>query len=107
MDEKITGFDVDDETLKNAKDILSLEEDITKLGEVLSAKYYQLGKRVYEITEHESKEINSLVDRLVEAKIKLSNMKNQCVCLNCMAQNPKENAYCGKCGEILGRDNDE
>lgn len=107
MKGKSTCIESDCDAFQKARSLILLEEDIDKMEEELSARYYQLGKCIYEIADCKGKEINSLVDRLVEAKLKLVSIKEQQICLICMAQNPKENAYCGKCGKILRRDSDE
>lgn len=86
---------------EKAKQAELLEEDIVKLEQEISDKYYQLGKSVYEIADREVDEINHLVDRMIEIKQQLSDVKNQSICVHYMAKNPKSNRYCGGCGRKL------
>jgi len=101
MDEPFGFRDGKSEAHEKVKQAVLLEEDITKLEEELTDKYYQLGKSIYELSDRKVAEINQLVDRLVETKIRLSNTKNSGICVYCMAENPKLNTYCGKCGKKL------
>ena len=89
------------------KQAVLLEEDLALLEAELSDRYYQLGKCVYEAADRRIEEIGRLVDRLVETRVKLSGVKEQTVCLSCLAPNPRDNAYCGKCGTRLEPPDDE
>lgn len=80
---------------------LVTEDDIAAIEDELSRSYYALGRSVYETAERKIDEINHLTDKLVETKIKLSQLKGRRVCAECKAQNPEDSIYCGKCGNKL------
>ncbi|MDR2932475.1 MAG: hypothetical protein LBV27_05140 [Oscillospiraceae bacterium] len=92
---------VDERARVSEKQAVLLEEDLLKLEKELENKYCQLGKNVYEAADHMVSEINDTVDRLVEAKIRLRDMREQNTCLSYLAANPKHNRFCGKCGRPL------
>lgn len=85
----------------DVKQAVHLEEDIAELEKELAEKYYTLGKGIYEIAESRVGEINELVDRLVDTKVRLAEVKRQQICPHCLAQNPADHLYCGKCGRKM------
>ena len=99
MNEK--SEDAKQEAKAESKQVFLLEDDLTVLEKELGDKYYQLGKYIYELSERRMDEIDRLVNRLVETKVKLSQLKRQCICAYCLGSNPKENKYCGICGKEL------
>lgn len=83
------------------KQALLLEEEQARLEQELDQKYYQLGREIYEAADRGVSEINALVDRLVETKLKLCKIREHRVCPYCLSQSPMEDQYCGKCGRRL------
>lgn len=84
-----------------ARQPLLLREEINRLEEELEDKYYQFGRDVYEATERGIAEINHLVDKLVDAKVRYSALTGGTACDKCLTLNPPENDFCSKCGTPL------
>jgi len=83
------------------KQIVLLEEDLCVLETELHENYYRLGKTVYEHAERRIEEINGLVNRLVEAKIKLTKLRQERICAYCLHPNAAGSRFCGGCGKPL------
>lgn len=84
-----------------ARQSLLLQQEMGQLEEELTQRYYELGRDVYEATERGVAEINRLVDRLVEAKVKYAALCEAVTCPACLTLNSCESVYCCKCGARL------
>lgn len=51
--------------------------------------------------EKKIKEINHVVDDLIDQKMQLKFTSELCTCFHCSASNPIDNNYCGNCGEKI------
>lgn len=81
------------------------QEDIRR---VLVEKYCDVGKAILEKAEKEGREVNELVDELIEVKKELIKAKGQKRCTNCYQYNEMGSIYCSKCGAKLEKsDSDE
>lgn len=89
------------EAQKKAKQVILLEKKREQLAAQLNDCYLQLGREIYEITESKAKEMNVLLDELVETKIKLSQLEDLRLCFTCMTQHPANHHYCSNCGQKL------
>lgn len=77
------------------------EADVLEIENELGQRYCALGKRICDIAGSSIGEINALVDTLVEAKLRLADLREQVICTGCLSANPIANHYCGICGRSL------
>ncbi len=104
MSKEIDQFEKFKNNKEAQKQAVLLESKIIKLEREIDEKYYQLGRSIYELADRKFDEIDRIVDNLVDAKVHLSQLQGHHMCVHCLAQNPIENHYCGKCGKKIERD---
>lgn len=90
-----------------SRQALLLEQELEELERQLTERYYQFGRDIYEAAERGVSEINRLVDRLVEAKVKHAALCREAQCPACLALNDGESIFCRQCGEKLPRQEPE
>lgn len=67
----------------------------------LLEKYCDVGKYVLEKLEKENREIDQLVDQVIEVKKELVRARGEIRCPNCYQYNAPDSIYCSKCGKKL------
>jgi NADH pyrophosphatase NudC (nudix superfamily) len=67
----------------------------------LNEHYCNIGKQLLEMAEQEDQEINNLVDRIIEIKKQLYELRQTVQCPSCLLMNSSESRYCGHCGNKL------
>jgi predicted DNA-binding ribbon-helix-helix protein len=67
----------------------------------LSEHYCSLGKQMLEVAEREDREINQLVDQIIETRKQLSELQQTIQCPVCHSRNSKTSQYCSHCGNKL------
>lgn len=75
------------------------EQELHALEDELYAKYCEVGKAVLETAEMEGEKINNLVDRIVETKKRLLELRREKICTACLTGNDQNNRYCSRCGK--------
>lgn len=81
--------------------ILKIERELRKMEHNLYEKYCEVGKGILEKAEQESKNINSIVDQIIETRRKLVELKLEKNCPTCEAFNDHNSIYCKRCGARL------
>ena len=92
---------------KQESNVQTLAREMEQTQELLLEKYIQLGKSIYEVADRSVDDINRLTDRLIDIKRNISMENGQTECTECLAMNPRENVYCGRCGSKLHRAGEE
>lgn len=90
-------------------EIERLTQQLDHMEQALQEKYYDVGKYVLEKIEKENREIDQLVDQVIEVKRELVRAKGEIRCPCCYQYNEPGSIYCNKCGRKLERkkeDND-
>ena len=70
----------------------------------LQEKYCDVGESIMEKIEKENKEIDHMVDEVIQLKRKLVKAKGQIRCPNCHQYNEPGSSYCSSCGKKLERE---
>ena len=82
------------------------EEELEKsLGELeieLHDRYCQMGKSLMDLADSEGREIDKILDRIIDTKKKLSGIRREISCEQCFTLNEADNRYCKNCGAKLG-----
>jgi lipopolysaccharide biosynthesis glycosyltransferase len=86
---------------QRAVNIRRLEHDLSELEANLTDHYCSLGKQILEVAEREDREINQLVDQIVEVKKQLSALQQTVQCPKCLFMNSSDSRYCSHCGNKL------
>ncbi|MDO5346233.1 MAG: hypothetical protein Q4E91_10855 [Lachnospiraceae bacterium] len=84
-------------------EIERLSQKLDHMEQELLEKYCDVGKFVLEKVEKENREIDQLVDQVIEVKKELARMKGEIRCPYCYQYNEPESIYCSKCGKKLGK----
>lgn len=79
----------------------NLKKKIAKTRAELDEEYYQLGKNVFESTDKANIKISTLIDQLIDYRIKLHDIKYVMNCSICGAENSHDNHYCQNCGKEI------
>jgi septal ring factor EnvC (AmiA/AmiB activator) len=82
-------------------DVQRLERDLNKMETTLNEHYCNIGKQLLEMAEQEDREINNLVDKIIEIKKKIYELGEAIQCPNCLLVNSSESRYCSHCGNEL------
>lgn len=78
-----------------------LTKQLDHMEQELLEKYCDVGKFVLEKVEKENREIDQLVDQVIEVKKELIRVKGEIRCPHCYQYNEPESIYCNKCGKKL------
>jgi hypothetical protein len=78
-----------------------LEHDLDKMETTLNVHYCNIGKQLLEMAEREDKEINNLVDKIIETKKQLYELHQMVQCPSCLWKNRSDSRYCSYCGNEL------
>lgn len=89
------------ETGVTREDENRLEREIEDMEKTLYESYCDVGKAVLETAETEGRKINDLVDRIIEKKRRLVDMRGDRGCPGCGGQNSSGSRYCSHCGRKL------
>ncbi|MDL2235088.1 zinc ribbon domain-containing protein [Christensenellaceae bacterium OttesenSCG-928-L17] len=79
----------------------ALGKKIWKLECELLHRYTSIGKGILELAESEAREVNRLVDEIIEMRQQLSEAKGELECSACMAHNVADSKFCNRCGAAL------
>lgn len=89
------------------QEIDRLTQQLDHMEQELLERYCDVGKYVLEKLEKENKEIDQLVDQVIEVKRKLVKVKGQIRCPNCYQYNEPDSVYCCKCGKKLEKEEED
>lgn len=89
---------------KKRQEIEYLTWQLDQKEQELQEKYCDVGKSIMEKIEKENKEIDHMVDEVIQLKRKLVKAKGQIRCPNCHQYNEPGSSYCSSCGKKLERE---
>jgi uncharacterized paraquat-inducible protein A len=89
---------------QRAVDVSKLEHDLSEMETALTDRYCSVGKQLLEVAEREDREINQLVDRIIETRKQLSALQRSVQCRSCLSMNSSDSVYCSHCGAKLGKE---
>lgn len=81
--------------------IQTLTQQIEHMDQTLRERYYNVGRVILERVEKENREIEQIVDQMIEMKKELVKMKGEVRCSNCFQYNEPGSCYCSRCGKKL------
>ena len=90
--------------LKQAAEIRRLSQSLDEMEAALSEHYCDIGKSLLELAEKEDKEINRLVDQIIETRRRLTVLQKKVQCPDCLTYNSSDSRYCSHCGKNLYRE---
>lgn len=82
-------------------EIERLTQELNHMEKLLLEKYCDVGKFVLERIEKENREIDQLVDQVIEIKKELVRVKGEIQCPNCYQYNEPDSIYCKRCGQKI------
>ena len=82
-------------------EIQRLEPSLSEMEAALNEHYCDVGKSLLELAEKEDKEINQLVDQIIETRRQLTALQKQVRCPSCLSYNDSDSRYCNHCGTKL------
>lgn len=85
-------------------EIQRLTQSLDELEAALSEHYCDIGKSLLELAEKEDKEINRLVDQIIETRRRLTVLQKKVQCPACLTYNSSDSRYCSHCGKNLYRE---
>lgn len=88
------------ETNQEAR-IQNLVQSLSEMETALNERYCDIGKSLLEIAEKEDKEINQLVDKIVETRKELAVLQKKIQCPGCLTYNGAGSRFCSNCGMRL------
>lgn len=88
-------------------EIERLTQQLDHMEQELLEKYCDVGKFVLEKIEKENREIDQLVDQVIEVKKELVRVKGEIRCPYCYQYNEPESVYCNRCGKKLEEKKEE
>ena len=65
------------------------EQELSNMEEELQEYYCEAGKAILETAETEGRKINDLVDRIIDTKKKLLELRRETICPDCIARNDR------------------
>lgn len=80
-----------------------LTRSLDQMEQELVEKYCDVGKYVLEKIEKENREIDRLVDQMIETKKELIKARGEIRCPACYQYNEPDSVYCSKCGQKLDK----
>lgn len=81
--------------------IRQLEQSLSEMEAELQEHYCDIGKRLLELAEKEDKEVNRLVDQIIETRRQLATLQQRVQCPVCFTYNSSDSRYCHHCGKRL------
>lgn len=85
-------------------ELKDMNEKISKTRVALDEEYYLLGKTIFESTDKANNKISALIDKLIEYRIKLHDMKQVISCSECGEENDSNSKFCQNCGHKIGNE---
>lgn len=82
-------------------EVQRLEESLREMEATLDEHYRDIGKSLLELAEKEDKEINQLVDQIIETRRQITKLQKLVQCPSCLSYNDRDNRYCSHCGTKL------
>lgn len=82
-------------------EVEQLTKRLDHMEQKLLEKYCDVGKTVLEQVEKENREIDQLVEQVIEVKKELVRVKGEIRCPYCYQYNEPESVYCNRCGKRL------
>lgn len=86
------------------EEIRCLEQSLSEMEAQLNEHYCDIGKSLLELAEKEDKEINHLVDQIIETRKQISILQKQVRCPNCLSYNTPDSHFCSHCGMKLKKE---
>lgn len=88
-------------------EIRRLEQSLSEMEAALNEHYCDIGKSLLELAEKEDKEINQLVDQIIETRRQITALQKQVRCPGCLSYNDPDSRYCSHCGTKLQQGGNE
>ena len=82
-------------------EIQRLEQSLSEMEAALTEHYCDIGKSLLELAEKEDKEINQLVDQIIETRRQIAALQKKVQCPGCLFYNSPDSRYCSHCGKKL------
>lgn len=82
-------------------EVQRLEQSLGEMEAALNEHYCDIGKSLLELAEKEDKEINQLVDRIIETRRQITALQKKARCPVCLTYNSADSRYCSHCGKKL------
>lgn len=84
--------------IKHSVENDGLEKELLLMEAELQLRYSRIGKQILEMMDGERQAINQLADQIIEKKQKLSVIRKEKQCSQCMVYNSADSKYCKHCG---------
>lgn len=84
-----------------AMEVQRLTKSLSEMEAALNEHYCNVGKSLLELAEKEDKEINQLVDQIIETRRRIAVLQKQLQCPSCLSYNSPDSRYCNHCGTKL------
>lgn len=86
---------------ERAMEVQRLTKSLGEMEAALNEHYCDVGKSLLEFAEKEDKEINQLVDQIIETRRKIAALQKRVQCPDCLTYNSSDSRYCSHCGTKL------
>lgn len=86
---------------EQAMEFQRLSASLCKMEAALNERYCDIGKSLLEFAEKEDKEINQLVDQIIETRRRIAALQKKIQCPDCLSYNHPDSRYCSHCGTKL------
>lgn len=86
---------------EQAMEIQRLTKSLGEMEAALNEHYCDVGKSLLELAEKEDKEINQLVDQIIETRRRIAALQKKIQCPDCLSHNSADSRYCSRCGTKL------
>nr|WP_326184336.1 hypothetical protein [uncultured Oscillibacter sp.] len=83
------------------EEVQRLEQSLREMEAALNEHYRDVGKSLLELAEKEDKEINQLVDQIIETRRQITKLQKLVQCPGCLSYNDPDSRYCSHCGTKL------
>lgn len=84
-----------------ATEVQRLAKSLSEMEAALNEHYCDVGKSLLELAEKEDKEINQLVDQIIETRRRIAALQKKIQCPACLSYNSSDSRYCSHCGTKL------
>lgn len=82
-------------------EVQRLAQSLSEMEAALNEHYCDIGKSLLELAEKKDKEINQLVDQIIETRRRIAALQQKIQCPDCLAYNSSDSRYCSHCGKKL------
>lgn len=80
---------------------VEIDKILKDIGQILYDSY-QNGESVSDEVADKCVQVDEVVEKIKEMKVRLMELKNVIICSNCENENQPDDLFCSKCGEKIG-----